>query len=280
MILSGAPFDPIAFRLGPLAVHWYGILIGIGALVGLFVAVREGRRFGVAEDFFYDLLLLGVPVAIVFARAYYVLFQWPYYAAHPEDIVAVWKGGLAIHGALIGSGLVALFYARRRRVSVWWLLDVAAPSLIIGQAIGRWGNFMNQEAHGGPVSRAFLESLHLPNWIIEQMNIGGTYHHPTFLYESIWDFLGFLLLITVRRRLSLLRGELIALYAIWYSVGRTYIEGMRTDSLMLTPTIRMAQVMGLLLIALGVAVIVFRRRQPDATRYDAPPDRPAPPDVC
>lgn len=271
--------DPIALHIGPLIVHWYGIILGTGALVGLIFAIREGRRFGVPADFFLDLLMIGVPVAILSARTYYVAFEWPYYARHPEDIIAVWKGGLAIHGALIGSVLVGLFFARRRGVSFWWLMDVAAPSIIIGQAIGRWGNFVNQEAHGGPVSRAFLENLHLPNWIIEQMNIGGTYYHPTFLYESIWNALGFLLLITVRRVLVLRRGELSALYAVWYSIGRTYIEGMRTDSLMLTPTIRIAQVVGLVLIVSGLAFIVYRRRQTDVPRYDDAPERAAPPDV-
>ncbi|MDY0322386.1 MAG: prolipoprotein diacylglyceryl transferase [Candidatus Carbobacillus sp.] len=272
-------FDPVAFSLGPLSVRWYGLIIGTGALIGLLLAMREGRRFGVPGDFFIDLLLYAVPVAILSARLYYVAFMWPYYASHPASIFAIWEGGLAIHGALIGSVLVGLWYARRRGVSFWWLADIAAPSLIIGQAIGRWGNFMNQEAHGGEVSRAFLERLHLPNWIIEQMNIGGVYYHPTFLYESLWNFSGFLLLLALRR-VNLARGELFFTYLIWYSIGRFYIEGMRTDSLMLTSTLRIAQVIGLVIIGLSLLMIIVRRlRLGPSVRYLDPPNVPYPPDV-
>jgi len=262
--------SPIAFQIGPLAVRWYGLLIGLGALLGFFVAVREGkRRYGLPVDVFLDLLLYGVPVAVLFARLYYVAFTWDYYRLHPEDILAVWKGGLAIHGALIGAFLVGWWYARRLRLSFLGLLDLVAPSLILGQAIGRWGNFLNQEAHGGPVSRAFLESLRLPNWMIEQMYIGGTYVHPTFLYESVWDFLGFLVLLYLRRR-NLPRGSLVFSYFIWYSIGRFYIEGLRTDSLMLSTTLRAAQVVSLLLIALGVLGFIWVVRRRPLVRYADP----------
>ena len=138
------------------------------------------------------------------------------------------------------------------------LADIAAPSLILGQAIGRWGNFMNQEAHGGPVTRAFLEGLHLPNFIINQMYINGTYYHPTFLYESLWDFAGFILLMVLRRT-SLRKGEIFLSYLIWYSVGRFFVEGLRTDSLMLTHTLRIAQVVSLALIVIAIILIIVRR---------------------
>lgn len=252
-------FNKVALQLGPIAIHWYGIILGTGALVGLLLAIREGkRRWNVDADLFLDLILYGVPVAILFARLYYVAFEWDYYSAHPEDIFAVWEGGLAIHGALIGAVLVGFVYSRVKRISFWALADIAAPSLIIGQAIGRWGNFINQEAHGGPVSRQFLESLHLPNWMIEQMNIQGVYYHPTFLYESIWNLLGFILLI-ILRNFNPRRGELFFTYMIWYSIGRFYIEGMRTDSLMLTETIRMAQLLSLSLILLALILVIYRR---------------------
>ncbi|MBT9252593.1 MAG: prolipoprotein diacylglyceryl transferase [Brockia lithotrophica] len=264
------PLSPVAFRLGPFAVRWYGLLIGLGALLGFCVAAREGkRRYGLPVDVFLDLLLYGVPVAVIFARVYYVAFTWDYYRLHPEDILAVWKGGLAIHGALIGAFLVGWWYARRMRLDLLGLLDLAAPSFILGQAIGRWGNFLNQEAHGGPVSRAFLESLHLPNWMIEQMYIGGTYVHPTFLYESVWDFLGFLVLLTLRRY-NLPRGSIVFSYLVWYSVGRFYIEGLRTDSLMLSPTLRAAQVVSLFLIALGVFGLVWAALRRPPVRYADP----------
>ncbi|MBN8204295.1 prolipoprotein diacylglyceryl transferase, partial [Bacillus sp. NTK034] len=137
--------------------------------------------------------------------------------------------------------------------------DIAAPSLILGQAIGRWGNFMNQEAHGGEVTRSFLEGLFLPDFIINQMYIEGTYYHPTFLYESLWNIAGFVILI-VTRKLPLRRGEVFLSYIIWYSIGRFLIEGLRTDSLMLTESLRIAQVMSLSLIIGAAVMIVFRRK--------------------
>lgn len=174
------PLNPIAFHLGPIAVHWYGIIIGLGALLGLWLAVREGERRGLHKDTFVDLVLFAIPIAILCARAYYVIFQWGYYSEHPDQIIQIWNGGLAIHGGLIGAVLTGIIYAKVKGLSFWKLADIAAPSILLGQAIGRWGNFMNQEAHGEAVSRAFLENLHLPDFIINQMYIDGQYYQPTF----------------------------------------------------------------------------------------------------
>ena len=180
------------------------------------------------------------------------------FAQNPGQIIAIWKGGLAIHGALIGSIITAYVFTKKRNVSFWQVVDIAAPSLILGQAIGRWGNFMNQEAHGGEVTRAFLENLFLPEWIINQMYINGVYYHPTFLYESLWNILGFILLL-VLRRVNLRRGEIFLTYLIWYSIGRFFVEGLRTDSLMLTEGIRMAQMISVVLIVGAIAVLIYRR---------------------
>lgn len=241
-----------------ITIYWYGVIIATGVLLGLWLATREGERLGIRKETFVDLVLIAVPIAIVCARAYYVIFQWDYYSQHISEIPQIWHGGLAIHGGLIGAIATGVVFAKKRGLSFWKLADIAAPSIILGQAIGRWGNFMNQEAHGGPVSRAFLESLHLPDWIINQMYIQGQYYHPTFLYESLWNMLGFLVLLALRRR-NLRRGELFLTYIIWYSIGRFFIEGLRTDSLMLTETIRMAQFISLLLIVFAVMMIVVRR---------------------
>jgi phosphatidylglycerol---prolipoprotein diacylglyceryl transferase len=254
------PLNPIAFSLGPIEVHWYGIIIGSGLALALFLAIREGDRRGLPKDTFPDLMLWAIPIAIISARIYYVIFEWKYYIHHPIEIPAIWNGGIAIHGALIGSVLTVFVFSRKRGISFWKITDIAAPSLILGQAIGRWGNFMNQEAHGGVVSRTFLESLHLPTFIINQMEIGGQYYHPTFLYESIWDIVGFILLILLRR-VNLWRGELFLSYIIWYSVGRYFVEGMRTDSLMLTTTLRMAQMISIVLVLVSVAIIIYRRKK-------------------
>ncbi len=224
--------DPIAFALGPITVRWYGIILGSGALVGLWLAVTEGKRFKISPDFFMDLLLIGVPSAIIGARIYYVAFKWDAYKNNLLEIFQIWHGGIAIYGALIGAIIAGYIYFRRKGYNFWRIVDICAPSLIAGQMIGRWGNFVNQEAHGGPVTEEFLRnSLHLPNWIVDQMYIQGQYYHPTFLYESIWNLVGLLLLFWLRRRPFLRAGELFFAYFIWYSVGRFFIEGLRTDSL-------------------------------------------------
>jgi phosphatidylglycerol:prolipoprotein diacylglycerol transferase len=259
MGMEPTPLSKIALEIGPLSIRWYGIILGTAALVGLLLAIREGRRRGIHPDLFLDLILFAVPVAIICARAYYVIFEWGYYKEHPEEIVQVWRGGLAIHGALIGSVLTGWLFARYKKISFWGLADIAAPSIIMGQAIGRWGNFINQEAHGGEVSRSFLESLHLPDWLINQMYIDGSYYHPTFLYESLWNLLGFIILLAMRR-LNPRRGELFIFYVIWYSIGRFFIEGMRTDSLMLTDSIRIAQLIGVVLVVLMLAIFFYRRK--------------------
>jgi phosphatidylglycerol:prolipoprotein diacylglycerol transferase len=252
------PLNPIAFELGPFAVHWYGIIIGIGALLGLWIAIKESEKRGLQKDTFIDLVLFAIPIAILCARAYYVIFEWDYYSEHPGEIIQIWNGGIAIHGGLIGAIVTGYVFSRVKNLSVWKLADIAAPSILLGQAIGRWGNFVNQEAHGGSVTRGFLESLHLPDFIINQMYINGQYYHPTFLYESLWSFVGVIILLWLRRA-NLRRGELFLGYIIWYSIGRFFIEGMRTDSLMLTDTLRMAQVISIVLIVLAIVVIIVRR---------------------
>ncbi|WP_413307228.1 prolipoprotein diacylglyceryl transferase [Bacillus sp. 1P10SD] len=251
------PLNPIAFSLGPIDVHWYGIIIGSGLALALFLAIREGNRRGLPNDTFADLMLWAIPIAIISARIYYVVFEWKYYIKHPIEAPQIWNGGIAIHGALIGAVITTYVFSKKRGISFWKIADIAAPSIILGQAIGRWGNFMNQEAHGGEVTRAFLENLHLPNFIINQMYIDGTYYHPTFLYESIWDFVGFILLILLRR-VNFRRGELFLSYVIWYSIGRFFVEGMRTDSLMLG-SLRMAQTISIALVVGALVILIYRR---------------------
>ena len=252
------PIDPIAIALGPIQVHWYGVIIGLAIILALYIAIKETEKRGLDKDLFMDLMLWAIPIAILSARLYYVLFEWGYYSQNPGEIIAIWNGGLAIHGALIGGVITAIVFTKKKQVSFWQLVDIAAPSIILGQAIGRWGNFINQEAHGGEVTRAFLENLQLPEFIINQMYINGAYYHPTFLYESIWNLVGFILLMLLRK-VNLRRGEMFLTYVIWYSVGRFFIEGMRTDSLMLTESLRMAQTISAFLIIAAVVVLLYRR---------------------
>ncbi|WP_312098646.1 prolipoprotein diacylglyceryl transferase [Niallia sp.] len=252
------PLDRVAFEFGPLTVYWYGIIIGTGIALGWLLATRETKKLKLPQDLFADLLLWAVPISIISARIYYVLFQWDYYSQKPGEIIAIWEGGIAIHGAIIGGVITTVVFAKKRGISFWKLADIAAPSLILGQAIGRWGNFMNQEAHGTEVTRIFLENLNLPDFIINQMYIDGAYYQPTFLYESLWNLLGFVLLL-ILRKFNPKQGEIFLSYAIWYSVGRFFVEVLRTDSLMLTESLRIAQVLSLALIAVSILLILYRR---------------------
>jgi phosphatidylglycerol:prolipoprotein diacylglycerol transferase len=265
--MNGYPLNPIALDLGPIQVHWYGIIIGIGIALGFYLASKEADRLGLPKDTFADVLIWAIPIALLSARLYYVLFQWEYYSTNPSAIIQIWNGGIAIHGALIGSVATAIIFSRKRNISFWKIADIAAPSIILGQAIGRWGNFMNQEAHGGEVTRNFLENLYLPEFIVKQMYIDGSYYHPTFLYESVWNIVGFALLL-ILRRVNLKRGELFLSYVIWYSIGRFFVEGLRTDSLMLTDFLRIAQVLSLSLIVIAAAILLYRRFTFNLPRYN------------
>lgn len=260
MLLSIQPLNPIAFELGPITVFWYGILIGLGAFLGYLLANHEAKKRGLPEDLLADLLIFALPAAIIGARLYYVIFRWDQFADNPVSALYIWEGGLAIHGALIAAVLTGLVFAKKRGVSFWKLADITAPGILLGQAIGRWGNFMNQEVYGGEVSRGFLESLLLPEFIINQMFIDGAYYHPTFLYESVWNILGVALLLYLRR-LNLRRGELFITYVIYYSIGRFFIEGIRTDYLLVFGTLRTAQVLSVALIIGGIILIIYRRKK-------------------
>lgn len=250
-------FDPVAFRLGLLEVRWYGIIIGTAVILGTILSIREANRQGIDEEFMIDLYLWVVPAAIIGARLYFVIFTWDYYKNNLLKIFAFRSGGLAIHGAILGGLLAAYIFVKKRKESLWRILDIVAPYLVLGQAIGRWGNFFNREAHGGVVSKEFISIF--PGFIQKQMYINGQYYHPAFLYESIWDFLIFLFLISIRRKTFLQKGDLFVFYIVGYSIGRFFIEGIRTDSLMLG-SVRVAQVLSILLIFTGLIILYLRHR--------------------
>lgn len=259
--------NPIAWQWGALRVHWYGVIIASAMLLAVYLSVREGKKFGLSPDVFYDLLLWGLPVALVCARAYYVVFQWSYYSQNPQMIYRIWDGGIAIYGGLIGAFIVVLLIARRYWLNAWQLLDIMAPTVILAQGIGRWGNFINQEAHGGVVSRAFLTNLHLPAVIINQMYINGHYYQPTFLYESVWDICGFIVLMVLRRKAHVFkRGEVFLSYLLWYGCGRFIIEGLRTDSLMLYG-LRVSQWLSVILVITALALGWWRRTRTSQPWY-------------
>lgn len=260
MNLTLGALNPIAFNLGGIQVHWYGIIIASAVVLATILAVQEAKRRRIDPDSIYDLILWALPVAITTARMYYVIFEWGYYQNHVDEIVRVWDGGIAIYGALIGAGIVVYLFCRANWIPVWLMLDIIAPVLIMAQGIGRWGNFMNQEAFGRITSLTFLQSLHLPHFIIQQMLIDGAYRQPTFLYESLWDILGFIVLMSLRHKKHLFKqGEVFLSYVIWYAFGRFFVEGMRTDSLMLLG-IRVSQWLSVILFIGAIGILVFRRK--------------------
>ena len=230
-----------------MPVYWYGIIIAIAVAVGLIVANKIGRKFDLAPGILEDFLLWVLPFALIGARLWYVLFNLDYYTRYPGKILAVWEGGLAIHGAFFAAVIVTYFWTRARKINFLRFADIASPALILGQAIGRWANYVNQEAYGTPTD--------LP-WA---MLIDGEYRHPTFLYESLWNLaIFFALYYYVRTKPR--QGKVFALYMVGYSVGRFFIEGLRTDSLMLGP-LRVAQGVSLVLIVLGLLLFYFAERR-------------------
>lgn len=265
MLMNIQPLDPIAFSLGPLDIHWYGILIAGGMMLAYLLANYEANRKGLPEGTFVDLMFYLIIASLVGARLYYVLFNFDYYIANPMNIIRVDQGGMAIHGGLIGGFLAGIIFARVKGYSFMQIADITAPSILLGQVIGRIGNFMNQEAHGGEVTREFLESLYLPEFIINQMYIDGAYYHPTFLYESLWNIVGIVIILLLRPHLKI--GQSILLYLIYYSIGRFFIEGMRTDSLMVTETLRAAQTISIMIIVVAIAVWIFRNVKYDLPKY-------------
>lgn len=270
MTCSAEALDRVFLQLGPFTIYWYGLIIATGLFLGLYIATKEATRLGLKKDTMTDLVIFAAPIAIIFARIYYVVFEWDAYRGGPWwKVFAVWEGGIAIHGALIGAVLTAIVYAKVRDLSFWQIADIVAPSLILGQAIGRWGNFMNQEAHGGPISGSTYENFHqyLPNFIMDQMCIDGIMYHPTFLYESVWNIVVFIILI-ILRKYNPVRGEIFLTYVITYSIGRFFIEGMRTDSLYFGP-LKQAQLLSIVLIIGAIILIIYRRKNKRVSvRYD------------
>lgn len=238
---------PVAFEILGLEVRWYGIFIATGVLLGAIIAIREANRVGFDEETLLDLLIWAVPFSLVGARTYYVIFSWDLYKVNPIEVLNIRNGGLAIHGAIIASIIVAIIFTRRRKINFWTVADICAPSIILGQAIGRWGNYANQEAHGGPTN--------LPWGIM----IRGEKVHPTFLYESIWNFGVFFFLLWYGRKKQKVKGEVFLLYLSLYSFIRFFIEGLRTDSLMLGQ-IKVAQLISIIGIIISTFIFYKRRK--------------------
>ncbi|MFR4967562.1 prolipoprotein diacylglyceryl transferase [Lactobacillus kalixensis] len=249
-----------AFQFGNFSVKWYGIIMAIAIILATWMAISEGKKRQIMPDDFVDLLLWAVPLGYVGARIYYVIFEWPYYAQHPDQIIAIWNGGIAIYGGLIAGLIVLLIFCYKRMLPPFLMLDIIAPGVMAAQILGRWGNFVNQEAHGGPTTLHFLQSLHLPEFIISQMRINGVYYQPTFLYESFFNLIGLILILSLRHRKHLFKqGEVFIFYVMWYSVVRFFVEGLRTDSLYIFGMIRVSQALSVILFIAALALLIYRR---------------------
>ena len=258
----------IFLQIGDFKIYWYSIFILFAVLIGGHIAIKEAKKFEIPTEFMINLFFFMIPIAYIGARLYYVVFNWDYYSVNLNEIYKIWKGGLAIHGGLIFGLIWLIIYSKKYRIKSLRLTDIVCIGLIIGQAIGRWGNFMNQEAYGSKVTLEFLQNLHLPQFIIDGMYINGTYYHPTFLYESLLCLLGFIILVIFRRRRYTKIGQTTTLYLIWYGIVRFFIEGLRTDSLMFGE-LKIAQIVSLIMVVVGITMyFVLNRGSKLENRYN------------
>ena len=255
---------PAYFTLFGRPIYFYGVLIGIGFLLGINLCAKRAKRFGLKEDDVYDVMLWLIPLSIVGARLYFVAFKLDYYLAHPGEIVEIWNGGLAIYGGVIAGAAVMLLVCRHKKIPWQAMLDLLIYGLLIGQILGRWGNFMNREAFGAETDVFCRMQLTAPDG-------SSICVHPTFLYESLWNLIGFVCLVVWERRGGRRYDGQAALgYFFWYGLGRAWIEGLRTDSLYIGHTsLRVSQLLSIALAAIALALLIInaRRKHPPEDLY-------------
>lgn len=240
------------FQIGSLKVHWYGVIIAVGFLLAVIYACNRAHEFGLESDNILDAVIYGLPTAIICGRAYYVIFYWELYKDNPSEIIKVWHGGIAMYGVLLGAILTTVIYTRRHKISLLAFLDVVSLGFLIGQFIGRWGNFINREAHGYETDIFCRMGL--------TANGVTTYVHPTFLYESLWNFVGFILIHLFSKKHRKYDGQIFACYIGWYGFGRMLIEGIRTDSLYLFNTgIRVSQLLAFLSFLVAASILLLNK---------------------
>ena len=243
--------SPVAFSVFGKDIYWYGIIIAVGFLLAVLYMMYRAKDFGVTSDDTLDLILWTVPIGVICARLYYCIFYWELYADNPISVLYIWEGGLAIYGAVIGGAITVLIVSRVKKIKTGVFLDLASMGVLIGQIFGRWGNFMNREAHGCVTDSFFKMGL---------VDAAGqvTYYHPTFLYESVWNLVGFIGIHFLSRKKRKFDGEVFLLYIGWYGLGRAWIEGLRTDSLMLFSTgVRVSQLVAIVSFAAAAAILAY-----------------------
>ena len=241
------------FSIGPLSIHYYGLIIATGLMLAVFYCSKRSHQFGIDEDTILDGVLWVTPVAIIFARLYYCIFSWEMYADNPIRVLYIWEGGIAIYGSVIGAILGIIIFCKVKKLRISTVLDLVSLGFLIGQFIGRWGNFFNREAFGAETESFFRMGL------MKASTGEITYYHPTFLYESVWNFIGFLLLhfLSKKRRYD---GQIALGYLAWYGLGRAYIEGLRTDSLYIG-SIRVSQLLAAISCITALAILLIKARK-------------------
>lgn len=252
--------NPIFIKIGNFSLYWYSIILFIAFLLGSFFVMKEAKKSKISEIFITDFIFYTIPICLIGARLYYVLFNLDYYMVYPLSIFKVWQGGLAIHGGIIAGLIFLIYYTKKKKVNTLKLIDIVVISLIFGQILGRWGNFMNSEAYGPATTLSFLNSIHVPQFIIDGMKIDGIYYHPTFLYESFWNIIGLFIMLIIRKTKFNKVGYLSSIYLIWYGIGRFLIEGLRMDSLMFL-NIKVAQLVSILMIIIGIILIIYSMKR-------------------
>lgn len=250
----------VALDLGFIQIYWYSTFIFLGILFASIIIYREFKKQNVDEDFFVNLAFNSIVFGVLGARLYYVLFNLDYYLASPLEIFKVWNGGLAIHGGIIAALIFIIIYCKKHKVYTLKVLDMIVVGLIIGQSIGRWGNFFNSEAYGAITTLESLQKIGLPEFVIDGMFIMGSYRQPTFFYESVWCFFGFIAMLIVRKYKYLRKGQLTGFYLVWYGIERFIVEAMRVDSLMIG-SIKIAQIVSLVFIFIGIILLLIYKKK-------------------
>lgn len=241
--------NSVAFTIFGRDVAWYGVIITLGMVLACLYVMHRAKQNGIKEDDVLDLALFVIPFGVIGARLYYVIMEIDHYDSL-LDVLAIWNGGLAIYGGIIAGGITAFFVAKHKKINILLLLDILAPAVMIGQILGRWGNFMNAEAYGGPTDLPWRMGIHT--------SFSETYVHPTFLYESLWNLLGFLILNFFFKKKQY-NGQIFFGYIVWYGFGRFFIEGLRSDSLYLFGTsIRTSQLVAALCVLVGGGMLIYK----------------------
>lgn len=245
----------IAFSIFAINVYWYSVCILLGIVIAYSLIAYEAKKHGISKDVVSNLMFYTILIGIVGARIYYVIFNLNYYLKNPIEILKIYNGGLAIHGGILFGLIFVYFYAKKKKFNFIRILDIVSPALIIAQAVGRWGNFFNQEAYGREVTLQTLQGFHIPDFIIKGMKINGSYYYPCFLYESLLCLIGFIIIMLIRKKKNIKLGTQIGFYFIWYGITRFFIEASRQDSLMLF-NLKMAQIISIIGIVIGMMLII------------------------